>query len=177
MNKKAIIIFSIITSVSSAAPPVTHQFTNGTTIEAAQVNANYQELADRIEVLQNQVVQLQNIQPKQLVGFTLSTIGATQSRNYIVLTNLCQAEFPGSRVCNTREIAETVNYPTLTDNSHAWVAPSKFTSLDYPGSGFISEEIIGSMSTAGAACLFVDFQGRMDWGCNNAVLYGASCCK
>ena len=120
MNKKAVILFSLITSVSSAAPPVTHQFTNGTTIEASQINSNYQELADRIEVLQNQVTQLQNIQPKQIIGFTSAD---ANSFNPLGLTAQCQIEFANSRVCTSKEIIETTVIPTLPVNAFARVMP------------------------------------------------------
>ena len=154
MNKKAVIIFSFITSVSSAAPPVTHQFTNGTTIEASQINSNYQELADRIESLQSQLTIFQSQQSKQLIGFT--TADAISDTNFLTLTTQCQNEFTGSRICNTREIIETVNIPTLPVNVSARVAPTKFTSID---GGFVIEEIIGKVGSSTPVCLYVDSDG------------------
>ena len=159
MNKKAIILFSFITSVSSAAPPVTYQFTNGATIEASQVNGNYQELADRIEVLQNQVTQLQNLKPKQLVGFT--TADTMTGSNFLTLTKQCQSEFTGSRICNTREIIETVNIPTLPVNVSARVAPTKFTSID---GGIVIEEVIGRFGSSISSCIYVDSDGIIEEG-------------
>ncbi len=139
MKKIIILLLPLCISIAAnAAPPVTYQFTNGTTIEASQVNANYQELADRIAtsdttaivqglstdvgVLQSQVLQLQNIQPKQLVGFTAAD--ATSSSDYLALTAQCQLEYPDSRICSTKEIIETVNIPVLSADTSARVAPS-----------------------------------------------------
>ena len=121
MNKKAIILISLFTSTVGAAPPVTHQFTNGTTIEASQINSNYQELADRIETLQNQVVQLQNIQPKQLVGFTIATVSVGQTQQAFTLHQLCQSEYPNSSMCTSQDIKNTINIPALVDGTAAWI--------------------------------------------------------
>ena len=139
--KVNLIIFAwLYTTVLFAAPPVTHQFTNGTTIEAAQVNANYQELADRISaidttvtvqvlstdvgVLQGQVLQLQNAlagltnqNNKQLVGFTSITFAPGGLLNYLDNIALCQSEFPGSSLCTVDDIYNTTLLPLLPTSS------------------------------------------------------------
>lgn len=139
---KNLLLLSLLTfsSLLYAAPPVTHQFTNGTTIEASQVNSNYQELADRIEaadvsiniqglstdvgVLQGQVLQLQNAlaglsiqNNKQLVGFT--SVAFTQGGVFNNLDNiaLCQSEFPGSTLCTVDDIYNTTLLPLLPTSS------------------------------------------------------------
>ncbi len=140
---KNLLLLSLLTfsSLLYAAPPVTHQFTNGTTIEASQVNSNYQELADRIEaadvsiniqglstdvgVLQGQVLQLQNAlaglsiqNNKQLVGFTSITFAPGGGlRNYLDNIALCQSEFPGSSLCTVDDIYNTTLLPLLPTSS------------------------------------------------------------
>lgn len=135
--KKILLLSILISFPINAAPPVTHQFTNGTTIEASQVNANYQELADRIEaadvstnlqslstdvgILQGQVLQLQsqldqlNTQnKKQLIGATIGTIPYSQILNRFEVVSLCQSEFTESTVCSIEDINNTVNIPALS---------------------------------------------------------------
>lgn len=126
-----------ISNLLNAAPPVTYQFSNGTTIEASQVNGNYQELADRIEILQNQITSLQNIQQKQLVGFTAAV---AISRNPLRMTAQCQTEYPNTRVCTAKEVMETIDLPVIPDNVIVRVVPD--LGLDStPGSAGYSNSI------------------------------------
>ena len=140
MRVQLIIFIWLYSNALFAAPPVTYQFANGTTIEASQVNANYQELADRIEVsdntatvnglstdvsvLQGQVLQLQNelagltVQnKKQLAGFTAATIPLNSRENTLDNIALCQSEFLGSALCTVNDIYNTTVLPILPSNS------------------------------------------------------------
>ncbi len=56
----------------------------------------------------------------ELVGFTLDTIFADVG--FLGLTSACQVDFPESRVCSTREIAETTAVPPGL-SGFAWVIP------------------------------------------------------
>lgn len=56
----------------------------------------------------------------QLVGFTSAAL--TGDSGLFGLTLACQAEFPGSRICTSREILETVEVPTGLSGD-AWVQP------------------------------------------------------
>ena len=55
----------------------------------------------------------------ELVGFTSGT-STGDLGGIFAATQLCQAEFPGSRICSDREIIDTVNLPTGLSGS-AWV--------------------------------------------------------
>ena len=179
-------------AIVNAAPPVTHQFTNGTTIEASQVNANYQELADRIEVsdniltvttnsseiavlqgqiigLQNQLTSLQNVSQKQLIGFTTADV---VSRNPLRMTAQCQAEFTGSRVCTVREIIETVNLPILPENVTARVAPSLGMDSQDLSSSFYSLYLGNGVNASSISCLYYTTGSAT---IDNSTPFGASC--
>ena len=203
MKKLFLFSITLFSLTLNAAPPVTHQFTNGTTIEASQVNANYQELADRIEVvdktaevislstdvsvlqgqvvsLQNQITQLQNVQPKQLVGFT--TADAATTSNYLALTVQCQVEFVDSRICTTKEIVETVNIPTLPSGVSARVAPSSYNSISLDGgTSKIVEAFVGDVGSTNARCLTVTSNltsgGGFFVGCSSTSGYKVACCR
>jgi hypothetical protein len=58
----------------------------------------------------------------ELKGFTTATFqGSTMVRG---LTEACQAEFTAdTRMCNSVEVMETVNWPSLPAVSFAWVRP------------------------------------------------------
>jgi len=113
----------------------------------------------------------------QLVGFTTAT--ADGDTGVLGMTGLCQAEFPGSRMCTTVEIAETRVLPTGLAGS-AWVRPV------FDGEGF--EAVVGvkneelacrGWSDATSKGLTVDpngsfFHGAIPEGCNN--LHAVSCC-
>ena len=174
MNKKVIVLFSLITSVTNAAPPVAHQFTNGTTIEASQVNANYQELADRIEVLQNQINTMQSNAPKSLVGFT-TALSSNSNGEFTKLSQLCYAEFADSRICNTKEARETVNPPVLGASERAWVMSNEVIAIT---AGSSAQLVIDSISGVGNPnCLSLDSSGKTFGACNNTDQYRVACCR
>ena len=173
--KKLFLVVAIFTPSVFSAPPVTHQFTNGTTIEASQVNSNYQELADRIEALQNQVVQLQNTQPKELVGFTATTFPQSQSKSYFILNAACESEFTGSKICNTIEIANSSIIPALDASSSAWVKPS-YKGITGTTSPLLAEEIVGVAYNT-ADCIQVDANGTFSVSCDNPLNKSVACCR
>ena len=148
MKKLFLFSITLFSATLYAAPPVTHQFTNGTTIEASQINSNYQELADRIEainktaevtglstdvtvlqgqvqLLQTQLLQAISNNSKQLIGFTTSTILSAQTSHYLNSVSVCQYDFPGSTVCIGDDIKNTVNIPVLLGNEGAMIYTSK----------------------------------------------------
>ena len=163
-------------AIVNAAPPVTHQFTNGTTIEAAQVNANYQELADRIEVsdntatvnglstnvsvlqgqvqlLQTQLEQALSKNNKQLIGFTTTTILSAQTSHYLNSITVCQNDFPGSTVCVGDDIKNTVNVPTLPENSGAMIYTSRTGIIVNPLCLLSNGRMESNVGNTGSACV------------------------
>ena len=53
---------------------------------------------------------------------------------FLLWLELCRAEFPGSRVCTTRDLIENGNLPALEDNEFIWVLPFWLDSVhDYSG--------------------------------------------
>lgn len=130
--------------VSAAGTPVTNQFSAGNPIIANDINADFQELADRnaatqasvtqnqsnISTLQSDVAALQgNISTitnsgslKHLVGFSSGT--TLGSGGLKVMTDLCGSDFPGSRICTSEEIVKSTSFPTITVTAvGAWVQP------------------------------------------------------
>ena len=202
---KLLLLLMFISTSLNAAPPVTHQFTNGTTIEASQVNANYQELADRIEVsdntlavttnsseiavlqgqitsLQNQLTALQTITQKQFIGFTSAD---ALSRNYLRMTAQCQSEYAGSRVCTVKEIVETVDLPVIPDNVTARVAPELGLDADYGGSTSILSSIyLGNQISQNTLSCLIYSTGTavidsipFSANCSTTDSYKVACCR
>jgi hypothetical protein len=184
-----------------AAPPVTHQFTNGTTIEAAQMNANFQELADRIEVidirpavttntsdiaalqaqltsLQDQLNTLQSQKPKLLVGYSVTTFSKEQAVEHIRLNSACNADFPGSTLCSTVEMSSST-FLTPAPTSSAWLKP-KFVSITNGTAGILfSDEVIGLVRPEN--CHYINASGKI---ISDSTSFGncdftlpAACCR
>jgi hypothetical protein len=57
----------------------------------------------------------------QLVGFTPATFAG--DAGVLGMSRGCAAEFPGSRLCSSVEVMETVGGPDLTGRPRAWVRP------------------------------------------------------
>lgn len=181
MNKMLLFLAVCVSTSINAAPPVTHQFTNGTTIEASQVNANYQELADRIEVLQNQVLTLQNNSQKTLIGYT-AAYSTNSYGEYVKLSNICYSEFIDSRICSSKEAIETINPPSLGNTDRAWVRP---TSLKVTSSGGYYDSFSGLSGSyaspeSSIRCMSIGLNPEMKLGCSDnfgLVQYKVACCK
>ncbi len=187
---------------SYAAPPVTHQFTNGSTIEAAQMNSNFQELADRIEVvdnraavttnsseiaalkslvssLQSQVESLQNLNSRVLVGYTSIDYPGDQSRHYLKLNSQCDLDFPGSRLCSTTELSNSNNINPVPA-AGAWVKP-RYTSIAASVPYTSIDEMAGELKNY--SCVHLTSAGILQVsedifssGCTLKVL-PAACCR
>ena len=182
MKKKAIILISLFASISYAAPPVTYQFTNGTTIEASQINSNYQELADRIEVLQNLLLTLQSNTQKSLIGYT-TALSTNSNGEYIKLSQLCYSEFNDSRICTSKEVLETVNPPTLGVTERAWAMPTSIIpSPTTAGISYDSFTGVGGGDTLESSinCLSIGTNQPLDASCAdnfNLYQYRVACCR
>jgi hypothetical protein len=180
--KRILLLLLLVSSTTNAAPPVTYQFTDGTTIEAPQINANYQELADRIELLQNQIASMQNNAQKSIIGFTTALSTTNETGHFAKFSQLCYAEFVDSRICNTKEVRETVNPPLLGVGERAWVMPTNIIPVEV-GSTAIKYDSISGLGTTGgngSGCLSVDVNGAYDQFCNNNFgpnQYRVACCK
>jgi hypothetical protein len=64
---------------------------------------------------------------------------ATSSGHHGLLgwLDICRTEFPGSRVCSTRDLIENRNLPELADNEWIWIVPYWLNdSHDYSGAQF-----------------------------------------
>jgi len=113
----------------------------------------------------------------QLVGFTTAvTLGDI---GILALTGMCQADFPGSRMCTTLEIAETRVLPTGVTGT-AWVRPVYTANGNEAVLGVKTEELScsGWSATSGKG-IVVDpngsfFQGAIPEGCNNE--HSVACC-
>lgn len=140
------IVFGMIITglVVAAGAPVTNQFTAGDPIVANDINANFQELADRNDVTQTAVTQTQGDvttlqsdlavlqgtvssisnsgSSRQLVGFSSGT--AAGDAGIKVFTELCDADFAGSGMCTSEEIVKTKSFANLpVISTSAWVLP------------------------------------------------------
>ena len=115
--------------------PVPHQFSNGNAIVASEFNANFQELANRNSETQAEVAQLQadiaSLQPGsngahqvQFVGNSTGLI--TGKRGYRSMTELCQIDYPQSRLCTVGEYRKTINFPSANFLSEvAWIEDAR----------------------------------------------------
>jgi hypothetical protein len=63
----------------------------------------------------------QTVKQFQLVGFTEAETQG--SEGLLALTQVCQAEFPASRMCTSVEVMNTVALPGALENTNAWVRP------------------------------------------------------
>ena len=70
----------------------------------------------------------------QLVGFSQTT--ARGAAGLLYMSQICHAEFPGSRLCASEEIVATVNPPLTIDSNYAWVHTTMVASSDYANSLF-----------------------------------------
>ena len=60
--------------------------------------------------------------PRGLVGFSSGT--ARGDAGMLVLTTLCQTDFPTSRMCTSKEVLATQTIPTTLPGGVAWVQPT-----------------------------------------------------
>lgn len=107
--------------VIAAGAPVSNQFIAGDPIIANDVNANFQELADRIDVNSTAISQMLEGQLRQIVGFSTTTV--TGHAGLKAITEACSSDFPGSRICTSEEIVKSTNFPSITPYAEAWVLP------------------------------------------------------
>ena len=128
---KLLYIASLIICVNSyaAGDAVTHSFSAGGSIVATEMNANFQDLANRNDATQTQVTQnataISNLQSNevavlQYLGNTSTTLDGGQGIR--TMNELCQASFSGSRMCTTEEYANTITFPTA-ELDEAWTRP------------------------------------------------------
>lgn len=128
---KLLYIASLIICVNSyaAGDAVTHSFSAGGSIVATEMNANFQDLANRNDATQTQVTQnataISNLQSNevavlQYLGNTPTTLDGGQGIRG--MNELCQVSFSGSRMCTTEEYANTITYPAA-ELGVAWIRP------------------------------------------------------
>ncbi|MDB4363227.1 hypothetical protein N9Z31_03605 [Pseudomonadales bacterium] len=104
---------------------VPNTFQPGNPIVASEVNANFDALEAEIAVLKAQVETLQSTSGNalpQYVGVSSGTIDGGQGIR--AMTELCHADYPGSRMCMTEEYVKTSNFPTAGAASEAWIGTS-----------------------------------------------------
>ena len=100
-------------------------------------------------------------QPRmQLVGFTIAALPA--NTGVLGFTVACQDEYPGSRMCNSVEVMETITVPRgFTVAAGAWVRPvympGGFTVMDASGRG-------SNLSGASLVCDGWSSTGTVDLG-------------
>ncbi len=108
----------------------------------------------------------------QFVGFTTQL---SAPAGPVTLNLLCANEFPGSRMCSTAEIMETVQWPDNTRSTSGWVNPV-FTHVDVDNdqyldvSGLLNNPYYeGRLSCKGWSSTSPDHRGlTFEW---NAPLY------
>ncbi len=153
---KLLYIASLIICVNSyaAGDAVTHSFSAGGSIVATEMNANFQDLANRNDATQTQVTQnataISNLQSNevavlQYLGNTPTTLDGGQGIR--AMNELCQASFSGSRMCTTEEYANTITFPAA-ELDDAWIRPV-IVGLDASSA---MDTISGQSSSYGLAC-------------------------
>jgi hypothetical protein len=104
----------------------------------------------------------------QLLGFSSETTSAT---GIFAMTNLCQADFPGSRICTESEILTTRTVPPGLAG-HAWVVPTRNPAEPANVAAGTCE---GWTNLDAASGLTVDQEGSLEFrACNMAL--SVACC-
>ena len=126
ITKLISILSALAFSNMALGQQVPNTFQPGNPIVASEVNANFDALEAEIAVLKAQVETLQsssgNALP-QYVGVSSGTIDGGQGIR--AMTELCHADYPGSRMCMTEEYVKTSNFPTAEAGASAWINPSQ----------------------------------------------------
>jgi hypothetical protein len=109
----------------------------------------------------------------QLVGFTSATTDGIAGP--LGFTRLCDAEYPGSRWCTSREVLNSSNLPATS--GEAWVRPTfEVKLLDASGLESSAPTLTcGSYSNPGGNSLKVDDAGRFLPGACS-TLRAVACC-
>lgn len=170
--------------------------------------ANAESVTDQIQDLQNQIDNLQQridtiqlipgppgpegpVGPKgpagppgigadvyEFVGF--SSVSGNGSTGVLRFTSMCQSKYPGSRMCTSEEVMNTVNRPSARGN--AWVRPvivGYSQGYNIYASGKISQRVLScngwSSSFSGFDGLAVSGSGAFSvYHCN--VTRKVACC-
>ena len=95
------------------------------------------------------------------------------------LMNACDAEFPGSRMCTSREVTETTELPVISSGPRAWVQPVRILPDGRDISGAVSAS--GELSCQGwrvsiASGLAVDRRGQFMGSLNCGSPSRVACC-
>ena len=122
ITKLISILSALAFSNMALGQQVPNTFQPGNPIVASEVNANFDALEAEIAVLKAQVETLQSTSGnalRQYVGVSSGTIDGGQGIR--AMTELCHADYPGSRMCMTEEYVKTSNFPTAVAASEAWI--------------------------------------------------------
>ncbi len=164
--KRIIIIASLIISfnVYAAGDPVPNIFTAGESIVASEFNANFQELANRIDNLQTN-----NSSLLQFVGNSSGTIDGISGVR--AMTELCQVTHPISRICTTEEYTKTINFPAaISSSTSAWISPS----LVVGGGNGINNHVVPAADVYSGKQYSLTSSGVRDFNCSGWSSSGAS---
>ena len=126
ITKLICILSALAFSNMALGQQVPNTFQPGNPIVASEVNANFDALEAEIAVLKAQVETLQSTSGNalpQYVGVSSGTIDGGQGIR--AMTELCHADYPGSRMCMTEEYVKTSNFPTAEAGASAWINPSQ----------------------------------------------------
>ncbi|MDB4431070.1 hypothetical protein N9137_01620 [Pseudomonadales bacterium] len=126
ITKLISILSALAFSNMALGQQVPNTFQPGNPIVASEVNANFDALEAEIAVLKAQVETLQSTSGNalpQYVGVSSGTIDGGQGIR--AMTELCHADYPGSRMCMTEEYVKTSNFPTAEAGASAWINPSQ----------------------------------------------------
>ncbi|GAA5186013.1 hypothetical protein [Ferrimonas gelatinilytica] len=213
MKRCCLLIYMLPAFALCAGDPVDYQFQPGDPIRAAEVNGNFQELADRIDnnisslqVLDTNMTntdasiirRLEDLEAASLTRQTqaeyvgVSNGTTTGDAGIAGMTQLCQADYPGSRMCTSVEFANSTSFPNLPNNS-AFIRPvlGSLSDGDYQnnyvfdsGSGRTLKTTqtscggwtVGSVGSSHGFALGINSAGGfMVLGCANAN--PVACCK
>ena len=122
ITKLISILSALAFSNMALGQQVPNTFQPGNPIVASEVNANFDALEAEIAVLKAQVETLQSTSGNalpQYVGVSSGTIDGAQGIR--AMTELCHADYPGSRMCTVEEYVKTSNFPTAVAASAAWI--------------------------------------------------------
>lgn len=120
LKLNSVIIIAVLLSANVFADNIPNTFEAGEAIKASEMNENFVDLQNQIDVLKAQVEASDNSDSKnEFVGFTLARTNGDAGGLY-GLNKMCSDEYTGAKVCKSGSVSE-IN-PALILEA-AWVQP------------------------------------------------------
>lgn len=134
LKLNSVIIIAVLLSANVFADNIPNTFEAGEAIKASEMNENFVDLQNQIDVLKAQVdsySQSEDEDVKAFVGLTLAVTSGSAGSLYGI-NQMCSIEYPESSMCNSDDL-KGINPALITEN--AWVEPV-LISVNTEGGGY-----------------------------------------